>query len=252
MAGNLIKRGLKKMVSKWMIESGWSASGHVFDHVFSRLSDLRDLGFEPSAICDIGASNGRWSKACMGIYPKAEYFCIDPLAENEAELLKFSQQYDNVKYWLGCLGAEPGEAVLNADGPGSSILSGHFGNRYGSQRKVEVQTLDNLVGQGMCPQPDLIKLDVQGYELEVLKGAAAVLARTQAIIAEVSFLSFQTGMPIFHEVVGKMADYGFLTHDILGLSGRPLDGATAQADVLFVKATNELRSSNRWDTESVY
>lgn len=225
---------------------------HGFDHTFQRLRALHGLGFYPITICDIGASNGCWSRRCLEIFPQARYFCVDPLTENQPYLAQLSTEYSNVTYWQGCLGRKSFIATLNADGVGSSILLGHWGNPYGIQKEVTVETLDNLILQGICPQPDLIKLDVQGYELEVLKGSINALRKTQAIIAEVSFFPFQKGMPLFHEVVGQLAEYGFVVSDILSLSLRPLDGVTAQSDLLFLQATHPLRKNNKWDHDSIY
>lgn len=231
---------------------GSSTSAHAFDHTFERLMALRALGFYPADICDIGASDGRWSLKCLEVFPEARYFCVDPLDENRAFLEQLRARYPNVHYWSGCLGSQTEVVTLNADGDGSSILPGHTGNAYGIQRTVRVETLDNLILKEICPQPDLVKLDVQGYELEVLKGAARALTKIQAVIAEVSFLPFQKGMPVFYEVVGQLAEYGFAVYDILSLSMRPLDGAPAQTDLLFLRTTHPLRNSNKWDRDSVY
>jgi FkbM family methyltransferase len=195
---------------------------------------------------------GIWTRSCIEIFPEAQYFCVDPLDENQPFLNQLSAEYQNVRCWQGCLGPKIGTTILNVDGAGSSILLGHWGNPYGIQREVVVETLDNLILKGICLQPDLIKLDVQGYELEVLRGAEGALRKTQAIIAEVSFFPFQTSMPVFHEVVRQLAEYGFAVYDILRLSLRPLDGAPAQTDMLFLKIGHPLRSNNKWAGNSVY
>ena len=175
-------------------------STHEFDKTFLRLTAMRTLGFNPAAICDIGASDGTWSRRCQEVFPHARYFCVDPLVENQPSLARFSGECANVSYWRGCLGSKTGSVTLNVDGHGTSVLSGHTGNPYGIQREVEIETLDNLIQCGVCPEPDLLKLDVQGYELEVLKGAMGALRKTQAVIAELSLFPFQSGMPVFHEV----------------------------------------------------
>ena len=69
---------------------------------------------------------------------------------------------------------------------------------------------------------------------------------------EVSFFPFQKGMPIFHEVCQFLVKHGFVVYDILCLSLRPLDGATGQADILFLKETSPLRTNNKWNHESTY
>lgn len=227
-------------------------SEHAFDHTFERLGRLRDLGFSPANICDVGASDGKWTQRCLEIYPQAQYFCIDPLGENGSSLAKLKSKFRNVDYWQGCLGENSDVVTLNADGDGSSILRGHFDNPYGIQQEVKVDMLDNLVAGGICPSPNLIKLDVQGYELQVLKGASETLKRVNGLIAEVSFIRFQSGMPIFHEVVRYLAEYGFVVSDIFSLSLRPLDHMAGQADLLFLKDTDPLRINNRWAHDSVY
>lgn len=227
-------------------------SVHEFDHTFERLTWMRDQGFKPSEICDIGASNGRWTRKCMKVFPEASYFCVDPLEENQEGLARLKDEQTRFEFWQGCLGPKPGTTILNMNGSGSSILPGHTGNPYGVQQEVPVETLDNFISMGKCPQPDLIKLDVQGYELEVLKGAPQAFSKSQAVIAEISFISFQKGMPVLHEVLGELAEHGYVLYDILSLKLRPLDGTPGQSDLLFLKADHVLRSSNKWDHDSVY
>lgn len=227
-------------------------AAHGFDHTRLRLTALRDLGFHPGTICDVGASDGSWSRQLRDIFPGARYFCVDPLIENRASLDQLCAEFSNVSYWQGCLGSKTGKAILNVDGAGTSVFRGHTGNPYGIQREVGLETLDALIRSGVCPEPDLLKLDVQGYELEVLKGATNALRKIQAVIAEVSFFPFQTGMPLFHVVTGHLAEHGFLAYDVLGLCLRPLDGALAQADLLFLQEAHPLRRSNKWDRNSVY
>jgi FkbM family methyltransferase len=227
-------------------------SVHEFDHTFERLAWMRDQGFKPSEIFDIGASNGRWTRKCVKVFPEARYFCVDPLEENQEGLSILKAEQTRFDFWQGCLGPKPGTAILNMDGSGSSILPGHKGNPYGVQKDVPVETLDNLISMGICRQPDLIKIDVQGYELEVFKGAPQALSNSQAVISETSFVSFQKGMPMLHEVIGELAEYGYVLYDILSLKLRPLDGTAGQSDLLFLKADHVLRSSNKWDHDSVY
>src|SRR6266436_4167158 len=83
--------------------------------------------------------------------------------------------------------------------------------------------------------PDLVKLDVQGFELEALKGATQLFGRTEVFIMET---------PVFHEVVQFMADRGYLTYDFPGFLRRPRDGALGQCGVCFVRENSPLRESS--------
>ena len=96
---------------------------------------------------------------------------------------------------------------------------------------MKITTLDRIIATESLPQPDLIKLDVQGFEMEVLKGAAATLQRTRWVLGEVSFRVFYEGQVLFSELAGFLATQGFevcaFGHSMR--SGVPL----AQVDALF-------------------
>ena len=90
--------------------------------------------------------------------------------------------------------------------------------------------------------PFLLKLDVQGYEIEVLKGGARALAEAEAFLLEVPLLQYNEGAPLFAEVVEFMKDAGFVAFDICGQVRRETDGALFQVDILFVPERSALRA----------
>jgi hypothetical protein len=112
-------------------------------------------------------------------------------------------------------------------------------------------TLDRLVSKMGLPDPDLIKLDLQGYELECLRGASRCLQHAEAVLLEVSFIPFQNGMPLIGEVIPFMGERGFRVYDISALWHRPLDGALAQGDFLFLSERSKLLEDKRWSSEGV-
>jgi FkbM family methyltransferase len=232
--------------------SGPTKESHWFSHTFQRLAAIKRLGFSPDVILDVGASDGRWTRSCLQVFPAARYICIEPLTENEPGLRALCSRSPNVAYRLCSVGAQMGQMTLNVDGAGSSVLRGHWDNPYGEQRQVMMETLDHLLDEGWLLPPCLVKLDVQGYELEVLKGAERVLPIVEAVIVETSFFSFQSGMPVFHQIVEFMEERDLVCYDVLGLFPRPLDGALAQAHWLFVKKDSSLRANHQWDVDSVY
>lgn len=221
--------------------------GFTFDRTFDRLSAMRQLDFLPQTVADIGASDGSWTHSCLNIFPNAKYFCVEPLSENEPHLQHVVSQHPQVSYWIGGLGATPTTLVMNVQSNGSSFLNAPNGVPFGIQREIPVETLDNLIADGLCSSPEFIKIDVQGFELEVLKGATEALKTAQVVLLEASFIKFQESMPIFHEVIATMLNYGFVVYDIVSMLPRPYDNALAQCDIVFTRTDHFLRKSDRWN-----
>jgi hypothetical protein len=80
-----------------------------------------------------------------------------------------------------------------------------------------------------------LKIDTQGYELQVLAGASKTLEKAQLVILEVALIEINCGGPVLHEVIAYMYVRGFVVYDIVETHRRPLDGALSQVDLLFVR-----------------
>ena len=110
-----------------------------------------------------------------------------------------------------------------------------------------MDTIDNMVARHFGGKaPDLLKIDTQGYELEVLRGGERTLPQIRAIIAEINLLDLHVNVPLLHNVVQWLANRGWVAYDICGLTRRPLDNALWQADFIFVPSISELRVDKRW------
>jgi Methyltransferase FkbM domain len=94
----------------------------------------------------------------------------------------------------------------------------------------------------------VIKLDVQGAELDVLAGASASLAQTALVQLETLLFPFYEGAPELAQIVAFMQDAGFVVYDAVDLGYRPVDGALAQLDLLFVPESSELRKQREYAT----
>lgn len=92
---------------------------------------------------------------------------------------------------------------------------------------------------------DFIKIDVQGYELEVLKGSEQTLALAELVLIELSFIEVNAGAPLLDEALTFMRRAGFVAYDVLEIHRRPLDGAMNQIDILFAREKSSLRIDKR-------
>jgi hypothetical protein len=84
----------------------------------------------------------------------------------------------------------------------------------------------------------VIKLDLQGYEIEALRGALGTLSHVRYVISEVSFAEFYVGQPLFTDVVRFLAEQGLFLH-ALGYN-TPLGAPLIQNDLLFSRRRSAL------------
>jgi len=175
---------------------------------------------------DVGARGGP-PRSWLKLTNQIVYVCFEPDEEEARELKIAFSANDNFKATVSpnALGAKRGSATLNLTKfrPCSSLLYPNtemlqrfaLGNLFEVEQtaSVAIDTLDsalNELGSG-C---DFLKADVQGYELEVLRGAEENLARTWGCELEVSFLEIYRHQPLFAEVDAFMRERGFFLADL--------------------------------------
>lgn len=209
-----------------------------------RLAHLRELGFSPRVIFDVGAATGDWARLAASIWPHAQVIGFEPNASNAPDLERCRAELPHFDFRTCFLGPERRAVEYRDRATQTSIydLDGFVAANAGTPARAEMEVIDELVGRGELPPPDLIKIDVQGFELDVLRGAERVLAGDcQAVLAEVNFYKSHPNIPTVDEVIAFLRERGFVWYDTCGLLRRPLDDALWQMDLLFVRSDHELR-----------
>jgi FkbM family methyltransferase len=211
------------------------------------LSRLASLGFRPASIFDVGAYHGDFARLCLSLWPDARVTCFEAQAAAVERLQKFAAGDSRVTVVPTLVGAQPrAEVALYEAETASSVLTEAAGPRHPAKR-YPMTTIDDAIAQSADRRtPNLLKIDVQGYELEVLRGAASTLASVDAVLAEINLLDIHEDVPLLADIVDWLARRGFVTYDICGLTRRPLDRALWQCDMIFVPAASRLRSDKRW------
>jgi FkbM family methyltransferase len=184
------------------------------------------------------------------VFPEASILMLEA-QENKHPILESLKMasYGKIDYRIAVMGPNDGEKVVFHEYENSPTASSMLqDNAATPSRKVDAlqRTLDSILSTNQFPKPDLIKLDVQGFEIEVLKGAANALSNTEAVLMEVSIIELYQNSPILHEITAFMADRGFRTYDICSLLHRPLDGALCQIDIIFLKESSKLLNQKIW------
>lgn len=216
------------------------------------LTQVRDTGVAPATVIDVGAAIGSFSRQCHEIFPNAQYLLIEPLNEYVSCLDKTVKAIPRASYEIAVASSCDNPVTINVhpDLVGSSLYreteSGTDVN--GFPRVVNAITLDRLVKERDAHPPYFIKIDVQGAELDVLRGGEATLCGAELVLLEVSLFQFFKEGPLFFDVVTYMKSKGFVPHDILGLQYRPLDHALSQVDIAFVPENGPLRRFHYYAT----
>lgn len=216
------------------------------------LGQVGRVGFMPGTVIDVGAAFGIFTKECHKIFPDAHYVLVEPIEEYLPVLRKVVDSLPHATNVIAVAAAEDGRTFLNVhhDLVGSSLYREveEGTDIDGVRRDVRSITLDRLVAERSAPPPFLIKIDVQGAELDALAGAQKILAKTEYVLLEVSLFQFFRQGPVFCDVVAYMKSKGFVPYDIYGLQYRPLDGALSQIDIAFVKEGGLFRTSHYYAT----
>jgi FkbM family methyltransferase len=187
-------------------------------------------------LIDVGCAFG--TPEFYALNDGADLFLVDPLAEYVPAIERVLTRR-NGSHALTALGSREGgvELQVELDAPTkSSALQRTELTRTGGRsewRRVPVRTLDSLVeARGLKP-PFALKIDTEGYELEVLRGATRTLTKTELVIAEVSVLKrFERSYSLF-ELLQHLDRAGFELHRVLTAS-RDAEGLIRYLDVAFV------------------
>ena len=191
------------------------------DH-YRRLLHWRDEGFRPSVVYDIGAHAGCWAEMCQGIYQPTTCCLFEP--QNEY-LNQARQRQPPGANWVLlpiALGEVESEATihLTKNRSASSLLPPlqndwlQASTTEMGQERVRVLPLDELTQKRQLPLPDLVKIDVQGFEAKVIAGGTSTLRDAQRIIVETSLKPIYQGQPLLPEVLFTLTQCGFRLTDL--------------------------------------
>jgi FkbM family methyltransferase len=192
-------------------------------------------------IVDVGANRGQFALVAARRYPAAALWCFEPLPEPRARLKAVIGQRPHTTISSTALSASAGTTEMHVTRrddsssllPVSSRQHREFaGTEEVGLHRVETARLDEVIDETQITAPALLKIDVQGYELEVLKGAEALLGLFDTIIVESSFVEFYVGQPLATEVISFLTPMRWKLRGAYGVVYGS-DGLCLQADLLF-------------------
>lgn len=205
---------------------------------YQALKRLKDKGFQPNFVVDVGASTGIWSDAINRIYPQARFILIDPLISRYDKLARkyFIDLHDNFEAVEALVSHQIGQQTMkvSADLYNSSIYEVKT-SQLTETVTVNVITLDSLAQEKVITGRGLLKLDVQFAEHLVIEGAKQFLSQVDVCIIELSLWKYQEETKTLTEMLEVMTELGFRYYDEVGEWRLPSDGTLFQKDILFVR-----------------
>lgn len=222
-----------------------------FQAIPEALESLYRRGYRPKRVIDGGANVGSFAQDLRRVFPDAVIHLVEPQSACQPALRSLAAQPGFVLHRVAlCAPADAGESLRLSTGGNSVSTGAHIDNQenvksIGSEA-VPADTLDNLLeGRISADDKILIKLDLQGFELEALRGAIATLRCSDVVLTEVSFYA-QSLEPSIVELVAFLNEQGFELYDIASLYARPRDNRPRQGDFVFVRRDSSLMSDTAW------
>ena len=172
---------------------------------------LRESGFNPKVIYDIGSCVLHWTHVAQKVWPEAEIILFD--AFSPAMFL-----YKDYDYFIGVLSDQDDKDIKfyqNDFFPGGNSYYREVGSRghvfFPPETYIEwkSRSLDSVVWERQFPLPDLIKLDVQGAEKDIIAGGRSVVRHAQRLIVEMQDVEYNEGAPKVMETLPFIESLGF-------------------------------------------
>ena len=205
------------------------------------LERVRAIGLAPKTVFDVGVATG--TPGLYGIFPDVRYVMVEPLLESAPFMAQLVEQFPGSIAVHAAAGRQPGEGEFVVN-PGLSGSSFGLKPAAGQTRTVPITTLDVIVREHALEGPFLIKIDVQGFEMEVLAGAEETLKQTDLLILEASLwgdVKRKGVVPKLLDLLNWLDGRGFVLYDIAQIVRRRLDSAITEMDLVFCPADSPLR-----------
>jgi FkbM family methyltransferase len=203
-----------RMLQAWC--HGWDTEHYL------RLLRWRDQGFRPQCIYDIGAHRGAWSEMCQSLFAPGKVYLFEPQSDllSPAGLARRQPHWEIVPVALGAQ-KESRAFYLTENISASSCLKPESssgdpnpGTRSTREVPVTIEPLDQWAGERHVIMPELVKIDVQGFEGEVLAGGRSTIAQAQRVVVEVSLRKLYEAQSKFTAILAQLEAMDFELDDL--------------------------------------
>lgn len=237
---------MKKFVNKLINRAGWNLNRLTpsSNPTFQLLSTLRHIN--ANLVFDVGANIGQFAQELRSVGYAGEIVSFEPLTSAHCVLSRTSE-FD--EHWSvhdrAAVGDHDGEVEINVSGNSvsSSILpmldahtSAAVGSAYVAKELTHILRLDSVAHQYLKPDSRcFIKIDTQGFEWQVLDGAAETMKKAHGVLVELSLVLLYEGQRLWLDVIDRLSSDGFTLWAIQRGFTDPGNGRSLQVNAIFVR-----------------
>lgn len=199
--------------------------------------------FKCDCVIDVGANRGQFALIARKVFPRAYIYSFEPLAEPVMVFKKVFSKDTRVKLYPYAIGSERTTTFIHVsqEDDSSSLLpitqaqaQLYPGTLEREMRQVKVFPLSQLIPPESISPASLLKLDVQGYELEVLKGCEDIIGKFAHAYIECSFVELYEGQVLAHQIIAWLEVRKFFLTGVYNLS-YDREGKAIQGDFFFTR-----------------
>jgi FkbM family methyltransferase len=201
--------------------------------------------FNVQTVIDVGANEGQYAAGLLTNGYSGTIYSFEPIQKPFEQLRRKAERTPKWKAFNYGVGSKTEDIAINVSENivSSSIFSVEHASvnaepssKIVRQEKIRLVALETFfTDEKLQLSPEtLLKLDVQGFEMEVLKGCQRMLPQIRLIQAELSFVPLYQNAPLFQEVVTFLAQKGFEIYSIIPGFRDLASGRMLQADGIFL------------------
>jgi FkbM family methyltransferase len=216
-----------------------------FQAIEECMRGLAGKAYRPQVIIDGGAHLGEFALQARKNFPEAaEIHLFEPQQACLESLRKLCASERFVLHECALSSRTGTLRFLRTDLPNTGA---HVVDDEAAATQVNARTLDEVLETKLeRGHRTLLKLDLQGHELDALRGGAKSLRSIEVVLTEVSFY-VQASVPMAAEVIAFMTSAGFVLYDVASLSSRRRDNRLREGDLVFVRQDSQLLEDRRWE-----
>ena len=188
-------------------------------HTF--FTNIKKMGLSPKHIVDVGANHGTWTRETLKYFPDAFYTLIEPQKWLKPSFQDLLDTNSKITYYPIGAGAEKGSfkfTIVDRDDSCSFRYTEEEAKEKGyKQVDIPIIPLNDLIKSNNLPIPDIVKIDAEGLDIEVLKGANELFGKTEVFMVEAGIVNkeFENS---FLKMINFMNENGYRLFEITDLN----------------------------------